>query len=138
MYGVGMGKEEPVLCGTRRVGVLLFFLVIGTVVANQIFNMSGEHTRAFARSLKRYSIPHFRQTPLGAAFIGGHVWDGGSNPHRQQRAHACLHDFIFWVAPICAHLELQLHHQLSRTPCRSSRVTAVPAGTTTCSSDTGI
>jgi hypothetical protein len=102
----------------RCAGVLLFFLVVGTVVADQIFNTSGEHTRAFARSLKRYSIPHF--------FL----------PSSQTQ----MQDFIFRVAPIRAHLELQLHHQLPRTPCMSSKVAAAPApaGTTTDNSDTRV
>jgi hypothetical protein len=100
----------------RRAGVLLFFMVVGTVAVDQIFNMSGEHTRAFARSLKRYSIPHFL-----------------SSSSQTQ-----MQDFIFWLAPIHAHLELQLHHQLPLTPCRSSRVAAAPAGTTTHSSDTRV
>jgi hypothetical protein len=43
----------------RHAGMLLFFLVVRTVITDQIFTTSGEETRAFARSLKRYSILPF-------------------------------------------------------------------------------
>jgi hypothetical protein len=52
----GTQDEPPAapMGSAGRAGALLFFLVAGTVAADQIFPTSGDHTRSFARSLGRH------------------------------------------------------------------------------------